>query len=293
MQSISMIGIGRAGGALALALSRAGYRIEHLVHRGSTVADLIASQIPSARLSPADIFPTINSDIVIITTADPDIGNVAASLVKHLHSRPVVLHVSGSLSSEVLSAVSSIGCPVGSMHPLTSMSDPITGSENLSNAFFCVEGDEKGAATAESIVRCLGGKPFSIPSQFKPLYHAAGVTASGHLVALIDAAIEMLAKCGIENESAKEILFPLIQSTLRNLEVQAPSRALTGSFARADLTAVERHLKLIDETMPANARDLYLILGERSLDLAAANGADADDIQSLRERILIAKRKSE
>ncbi len=293
MQSVSIIGIGRAGGALALALSKAGYRIDYLVHRNRAIAESIAANISgSPEIVSFDSFPHITSDVILITTADPDIEAVARQLAASLETRPVVLHTSGSLSSDVLADVTAIGCPAGSMHPLVSISDAVSGAGNLSNAFFCLEGNDVAVATADSIVRALGGKPFSIPSKYKPLYHAAAVVACGHLVALIDVAIEMLSKCDMDRETAQRVLFPLIESTIENLKTRTPAEALTGSFARADLAAMERHLNSIESTIPS-ARDIYMILGERSLELAAANGASPSDVQNMRERIRIAKRKPE
>lgn len=294
MPSISIIGIGRAGGALALALQDAGYTIDNLLHRGIETVDRISSRLlPTTKLAEISSVPQIDSDIVLITTADPDIKTVADQLAKSLVKHPVVLHTSGSLSSEVLSGLSSIGCPTGSMHPLVSISDALSGADSFADAYFCVEGDPAALEAAKGIVESLRGRSFSIEPEFKSLYHAAAVTACGHLVALIDTAIEMLTECGLDRQSAQEVLLPLIKSTIANLETQRTEQALTGSFARADVAAVERHLESIGKNSPADVKDIYLLLGERSLKLAEANGADASDIRRIRESISIAKGKSE
>jgi predicted short-subunit dehydrogenase-like oxidoreductase (DUF2520 family) len=229
----------------------------------------------------------------LVTTADPDIQAAAEKLAPNLDGLPVVLHTSGSLSSNILANLAAKARATGSMHPLVSIRDAAGGSENFENAFFCIEGDAPALATAEMLVKALGGKTFSIPSESKPLYHAAAVMACGHLVALIDVAIEMLSKCGLERDAAQAVLIPLIESTIANLTTAAPAQALTGTFARMDLAAMERHLGAIDSTMPSAVREIYLLLGERSLELAAANGAKASDVEEMRERILIAKRKPE
>ena len=292
MQSISLIGIGRAGGAISLALARAGHKIDYLIHRDSTVAAGIAEKIPGSQLLSIDALPKISSDVILITTQDPEIGNAAHLLSEHIDGRPVVLHTSGSLSSDTLAELAGRGCSTGSMHPLISISDPLSGADSLADAFFCIEGDDRAVSTAESLVSSLGARHFSIPTEKKPLYHAAAVTACGHVVALIDIAIEMLSKCGMDKPRAQEVLLPLIVSTVRNLDFQTPAASLTGSFARADVEALKRHLSSI-ETLSYDVREAYLLLGERSLDLAAANGADASDIQQMREIIRIAKRKPE
>src|SRR5688500_610428 len=134
MQSISIVGIGRVGGALALALARAGYSIEYLVHRDAAIARAVILQIPGANLVSFESIPKIESDVVLLTTADQDLPTVAEVLAKHVEKSSVVLHVSGSLSSGVLADLAATGCPTGSMHPLVSISDAITGSTNFANA---------------------------------------------------------------------------------------------------------------------------------------------------------------
>ncbi len=292
--SISIIGMGRVGGALAIALADAGYDIEYLIYRDPSTANTVSSLLPStAKLAQwSNSLPEFQSDVVLITTADPDIALIANHLRDRLRTGCVVLHTSGSLSSKVFADLASDGLHTGSMHPLVSVSDAVSGATVFANAFFCVEGDEVALKTARSIVESLGGRPFSIESGKKPLYHAAAVTACGHLVALIDLSIQMLSKCGVESESAKEILLPLISSTLNNLQTQTLEEALTGSFARVDVEAVRRHLSAINEEMSERVRDVYLLLGEQSLDLAASNGGNPGDERKLRELISIAKRKS-
>ncbi|MBA3354133.1 MAG: DUF2520 domain-containing protein [Blastocatellia bacterium] len=293
MPSVSIVGIGRAGGALAVALSGAGYKIDHLIHRDPVTAEQIRTLIPEATLfASSGSLPSIASDLIIIATPDPDIRTAAEQLSDHLQRNTVVLHTSGSLSSDILSTLAEKGCATGSMHPLVSISDAVSGARTFAAAYFCIEGDKVAAMAATSIVEALGGRAFSIETRFKPLYHAAAVMSSGHFVALIDAAVEMLARCGIESKAAKAILLPLIRSTLNNLEAKDPAQALTGSFARADADAIGRHLSSFDDEMQS-IREIYLLLGERSIDLAAANGADSSAVEKLRENIAIAKRKPE
>jgi predicted short-subunit dehydrogenase-like oxidoreductase (DUF2520 family) len=180
----------------------------------------------------------------------------------------------------------------GGIHPLISISDAVVGADTFGGAFFCIEGNETAVSAATTIATSLGGRTFSIPSDRKTLYHAAAVTACGHVTALIDIAIEMLSKCGVEKDSAQEILQPLIASTIENLRSLTPQKALTGSFARLDSGAVERHISAIGGEMHADVLDVYLLLGERSLELAASNQPDTVKVKNLRDLISIAKRKS-
>lgn len=292
MRKISIIGVGRLGGALAIALARKDYEIENLVARAPEKAQIISEFVGGNLLefSPKDL-SEIASDVIFIATQDLEIEPVAKALAENLKSAPMVFHTSGSLSSEVLESLREIGCKTGSFHPLVSISESIRGANRFENAYFCVEGDTEAVWIAQTIATDLGGKSFSIGSKQKTLYHAAAVTACGHLVALIDAAIEMLAKCGVDEDRAKEILLPLIKSTIENLNEQKPAEALTGTFARADVETFEKHLKVLRENVSEETLRIYLQLGERSTHLAEKQGADKAKLAELREKISLAKKK--
>jgi predicted short-subunit dehydrogenase-like oxidoreductase (DUF2520 family) len=140
-----------------------------------------------------------------------------------------------------------------------------SGDDSLRGAFWSVEGDRSALRLGKEIVRDLEGKSFSIRSEDKPLYHAAAVMVSGNVVALFDVALQMLAECGLDRETARAILLPLIASTIRSLETKTPEASLTGTFSRGDVATVKRHLASMRNP---EVRDLYRILGERSLELA-------------------------
>ena len=289
--NISIIGTGRLGGALAIALNKKNFSVENLVARNSKTAENIAKLInPKPKILPADDFPEIASDVILIATQDSEIERVADRLADHLKTKPLVFHTSGSLSSEVLRRLKSVGCSTGSIHPLVSISDALLGANRFADAYFCVEGDVEAVQTAEEIVGRLGGKSFAVAAEYKTLYHAAAVTACGHLVALIDAAIEMLTKCGLSEKEAQAILTPLIKSTVSNLETQTTAEALTGTFARADSETLRRHIEILRANVAPETLEIYLRLGERSLPLAALQGASRANLEKMRGQILLAKK---
>lgn len=285
------MGIGRVGGSLALALSRAGYRVESLIYRTPKTTKKIAGKItPRPKTISFNSVSSIDSDIILITTQDSELESVAADLASKITRNLFVFHTSGSLSSSVLSELKKRGCPTGSIHPLISISSSEFAAERFVGAYFCVEGDEAALKRGKAIVRKLGGKPFSIETKYKTLYHAAAVTACGHLVAVVDTAIEMMTKCGLSEKESRKILLPLIKSTVDNLDTQRPEQALTGTFARADLDVFERQLTSIKGNLPKDVLEIYLVLAERSLMLAEKNGIGKERTEKLRKRILLAKR---
>ena len=292
MKTVTIIGVGNAGGAFAIALSKAGYRLDKLIHRSGGLARKIRRKdIPATRLAKWPEMGAIHSEILLITVPDPEIGTVARGLGEVVHKGQVVLHTSGSLTSRELSNLARLGCHTGSIHPLVSISDPFRGAKGFDGAYFCVEGDKRGVSAARGIVRSLKGKSFTLDPAKKALYHAAAVTSAGHVTALFDVAIEILSKCGVTKRESAKILFPLILSAVENLERQTTEDALTGSFSRLDVAAFERHLASFGP-VPKLVKEVYFSLAERSLDLVERREGSSMRLVEFRDRISIAKRNS-
>jgi predicted short-subunit dehydrogenase-like oxidoreductase (DUF2520 family) len=93
----------------------------------------------------------------------------------------------------------------------------------------------------------------------------------------------MLAACGLSPKSAKEVLLPLLESTVNNLKVTDPRRALTGTFKRGDLATVKRHLAALSTREFAEAREIYKLLGLHSIRLASRNGLDEKLLREIRK----------
>ena len=278
---VSIIGTGRLGTALAMALARRGYSIRSLVARraqrarraaGFLDADvqvLAAKQLRS--LAPADLF--------LITVPDDQIASVATELsALKLNRKTTALHTSGALSAHMLAPLQDKGWHTGSVHPLISVS---AGDAALSGGFWSVEGDTTALRLARALVKDLGGKSFSIRSEDKPLYHAAAVMTSGNVVALFDVALEMLVECGLTRKTARTILLPLISSTVQSLTTKDPSAALTGTFSRGDVETVKRHLAALKQRDLADALELYRLLGQRSLKLTGKHPRITEILKSV------------
>jgi predicted short-subunit dehydrogenase-like oxidoreductase (DUF2520 family) len=288
--TVALIGAGRLGTALAVALARIGYNITALVARERSHARR-ASRLLSSRppaLGSSDLGKIPDSDILIIATPDDRVAETAyrisAEIERRLPDRTrasarkrVALHVSGALASDSLAPLRARGFAVASLHPLVSVSDAASGADGLRGAFYCVEGDAAAVRVARRVVRDLGGRAFSVNPSDKVLYHAAAVMAAGHLTALFDVATSMLARCGVKTKIARRALLTLSESALDNL-ARAPSnaRALTGPFARRDLDTIRKHLEALAATGDDGAFNLYVTLGRRAIKMSARGVTNED-----------------
>jgi predicted short-subunit dehydrogenase-like oxidoreductase (DUF2520 family) len=86
----------------------------------------------------------------------------------------------------------------------------------------------------------------------------------------------------LEGRRARQILLPLLRSVADNLARHTPARALTGSFARADVETVRKHLRALGGLEDSDALAVYKLLGEHSLTLAGGTGADPDLVGAVR-----------
>lgn len=293
------------GTALGVALRRAEHHIEVVVTKSVPSARRAAKLIGGGAAALAERQPNnapagtlsrlVQSDLLLISTPDDALEAVTARLAGKIRgagadrskTQRIVLHTSGAVSSGVLAPLRALGFSVGSLHPLVSVADGATAHDPFRGAHFCIEGDRAAARVARSLVKELGGHPFTISSEAKPLYHAAATVSSGHVTALFDVAIEMLLECGVTKRRARQILAPLLKSTAANLGAQSPAEALTGPFARGDVATVGKHLAAMKAKKMTEAADLYAALGLRAVKLAEStkrNRRSAKDIKKLLSR---------
>jgi predicted short-subunit dehydrogenase-like oxidoreductase (DUF2520 family) len=280
-ENVAIVGAGRMGLALGGALHRAG-EVERLVYYGRGMEPPPHPLFDGADAAEYRLGPTIIADgttILLLAVPDGVLGEVAYDYAA-AGTAPrgcAALHLAGALSTDVLAPLHGAGYAVGSLHPLQAVADRWQSGERLVGAAFALAGDPAAIAAGRRLASALGGTSFVIPPHLRPVYHAAAVTASNYLVALLSAATRMLARAGLGEEDAFRALLPLVRGTVENIEQLGLSTALTGPIARGDVDTVRLHLaRLSDEE-----RSLYCPLGLELLSLARAAGLDEQRAEQL------------
>jgi len=267
----SIIGCGRTGTNLAVYLTKAGFEPSGFFSKTRSSAQKALQAVTNS----GEIFDKVeavcqNSDIIFITTPDDAIEKVCSYIASKngFKSDTFVFHLSGALSSEILSSAEKPDINIGSIHPLQSFTpyekgqtSPFTGI-NIS-----VEGSDKAVKIGKKIVTALNANSFTIPTHAKMLYHAAAVVASNYLVTIENFAINLLQKADLSEKKSYEILEPLIMGTLSNIKNKGSVNALTGPVARGDSDIVSSHIHAIEKDMPLFAT-LYKVLGNYTLGIA-------------------------
>jgi len=283
--SISIVGPGKVGTAIGVLAVRAGLNV---VAVGGRVAAATARAAKAMASRPCAMTVTDSAgagEVVLLCVSDDAIETVCSQLAAAgaFKRGAIVAHCSGALGSNVLhSAAEKCGCAVGSFHPLQTFPTVQAAIERLAGAYCFCEGDDRATTVLGELARAIGVQAVMLPSEGKALYHAAGVIACNYVTTLMDAAIELCERAGIERDTARAALGVLLTATADNAAAMDPADALTGPIARGDAGTVRRHLAAL-ASCPADVQALYRSAGERTVRLALRKGTiDNDTAETLR-----------
>jgi len=279
-QNIGIIGTGRLGRNLAVALHEAGYNLKHAASADGASAEIIAELTGASVIAPP-YSRLQEAEIIFITVPDRVIPEIALQLAKEIDdfSGKSVIHCSGILSSEILSPVRDKGAKILSFHPLQTFPPQIDVSR-FKDIYFALEGED--ITLGKKLAEDLSGKSFAIKPDQKILYHAAACTASNYLFGLAFAAGKMMEAAGIDLDEGIEILLPLISGAVKSLRENGIEKGLTGPIARGDANTVAMHLDALRDHQ--ELEEVYASLGLFLLNLTGI----ADD-HKLEIRNLLSK----
>jgi predicted short-subunit dehydrogenase-like oxidoreductase (DUF2520 family) len=253
VNSVTVIGNGRVGNA-----------VRHSCESRHPSSSTPHTCLFPARTFLADVASTIidRSDVIVLATKDAVLTEVVDKLAAH-HS-PVldgalVLHVNGSIGTDILEPLTKHGALVAAAHPFQTFSD---GDPNqLIGIGWGVDCQDAAWSLTEEFVHLVGGFPFRLSRTdaiSKRRYHAAAVAASNFTYAAYD-----LARCLAEDVGipAEQFLVPIMRQTLENAIDALKSNApfpITGPLVRRDMEAVQRQL----DAMPEHLKEQYVHLTE-------------------------------
>lgn len=286
--SIAVIGLGKTGTAVGHLLRKAGYSVVAVTcSTQESVQYGVRYTGGKAFTSDANAEAASLAECIFITTPDDSIASVCDDLVRQGGIKPgdKVIHMSGSGGLDLLASARRAGAMVASIHPLQSFADVEGAISNIPLSIFGITADEDLREWSAGLVRALGGIPFEIPAEVKPLYHAAACMVSNYLTTLINAAEEIYLSLGLSRDEAINAFRPLIAGTLKNLEMKGSVQALTGPISRGDAGTIEGHIRLFREKLPAYL-PAYRTMGLLTVNLAMKKNTLAPERAAVIRKIL-------
>jgi predicted short-subunit dehydrogenase-like oxidoreductase (DUF2520 family) len=250
-KSLAILGAGRVGRALGRALHERDWKILAVATRSEAGARKAVKFIRGGRPFAGLPHQALAAKIILITVPDDAIPETAAELARvggQLLRHKIVLHTSGACSASALQAVRACGAFTASMHPLQTFNG--LSVPPLEGKVFGIEGDAPAVRAARSIARALGGVPVNILQENKVAYHAAGAFASGLLLSLEEAGVQILQNAGLPRREAMSALLSLSRQVLDHYEKLGPNKAWTGPLSRGDYGVVAAHEEAIAHLHP-------------------------------------------
>ena len=273
MRTTAVIGPGRVGTALGMALDRAGYAVVAVAGRSTHSVDQFVARVPSARPMSA-VAAGRAAELVILAVPDDALVQVAREVARDegVSTGARWVHVSGGHGPEVLRPLRLAGAAVAACHPAQTFPDPETGLASLPGSSWAVTAAEHDLGWARVLVTDLRGRPVTVPAGSRTLYHAGLTVGSNAMATVVTLARDLLLGAGVEDPAA--FLGPLVTTSAANA-AGAGAAALTGPVRRGDAGTVAAHLEQLREALP-EAVDAYVALSRLALGYARRAGLDPD-----------------
>jgi predicted short-subunit dehydrogenase-like oxidoreductase (DUF2520 family) len=277
---VAVIGPGRVGTLLTVALARAGWRPVTIAGGSAAARDHVASLVAGCRPHATPAGGVEGVDLVVVATPDDAVAEVVTDLARAdvLREGQRVVHVAGSRGLAPLHRAVLSGAAVAACHPAMTVPTGAEDPDLLVGTAWAVTAAPADLGWARDLVVDLGGDPHEVPDDVRGLYHAGLAVGSNTVGAAVVVARQLLLAARVDDPAA--FLGPLVERSVANA-LRDGASALTGPVVRGDVGTVARHLADLDADVPeltAAYRDLTRVLLGRvrpSLSPAAAAELDA------------------
>ena len=240
----ALVGAGRVGTAVAQILRARGNRPLGISSRSEQSAQRAASLLAAPVFEIGELPPV---DVVLIGAADLAIEEVASELRT---TAEIAMHFAGAYGLEPLRPVVQRGWWGCALHPVQACPDIATAVQRLPGSYWGVTCTWPAREWAHAFVsEEMDGTPVDVEEPDRSIWHAAAVSTSNGIAALMAVGERLLGSIGI-NEPEK-VLGPLARGTLENAIAGGGGAAtLTGPAIRGETETIARHLDALRGLSP-------------------------------------------
>lgn len=238
----ALVGAGRVGTAVAMLLQQAGHRLAAVSSRTSSSAERAASFLSTRVTEPSELPPV---DVVLLGV--PDHALPAMNALVAGSAAQVAIHFAGSVGHAPLRGS---GLAAFALHPVQACPDVVSAVRRLPGSAWGVTCEDDGRPWAHRLIESdLQGTPVDVDEADRPRWHAAAVTTSNGIAALMAVGETLLSSIGIEHP--ERVLGPIAQGTVANaIEVGGGATALTGPVVRKEEDVIRRHVDAVVSQAP-------------------------------------------
>ncbi|MFC2117970.1 Rossmann-like and DUF2520 domain-containing protein [Bacteroidota bacterium] len=247
-KKIVFLGAGNVATQLSVALSGAGNEIVSIYSRTEKSAQLLGEKINSNYTFKIEEIPS-DADIYFLTV--PDL--VSESLISDIPSNNgMLVHCSGSLDIDIFKNKTK---NYGVFYPLQTLSK--LNSVNFTEVPVCIEANNTiNQDILHNLAKQISTDVRLIDTETRKYLHLAGVFACNFVNHMYSIADNILKDKKIKND----ILFPLIEETMKKALSLGPENIQTGPAIRNDKNIIKKHLELL--SFYPEFQNLYKILSK-------------------------------
>lgn len=276
---VALIGAGRVGTAVAYLLRDQGSAIVGVSSRSRSSAAAAAERLGAPRFDFTTSLP--DADGILIGVPDDALADVVATIAPQVPAGAALCHFSGSFGTSPLERAVVEGARGFALHPVQACPSVESALRRLPGSTWGVTCAERDRPWAAAFVHAAGGRPIWVREGDRPVWHAAAVSVSNTIAALMANGERMLGSIGVD--AAHEVLGPLAAGTLENArEARSGAAILTGPVVRGETATIERHLTALDALDPSLAQT-YRLLAR----IVVRAARDADRIPAATERSML------
>lgn len=271
---VALFGAGRVGTAVATLLSRRGHDIVAVSSPHEASAEAAAARLQAPVVEPSAIQ---DAQVILIGAPDGALSDAVARLGRSTRGA-VLVHFAGSAGIEPLREAQEAAA-LCALHPVQACPDADTAVERLPGSAWGVTCSENARGWSHALINDeLGGTPFDVGEEDRVLWHAAAVTTSNGIAALMSTGELLLSSIGVA--SPGDVLGPISAGTVTNVrEARSAGSAVTGPVVRGEIDVIARHSAevrtRVPELLPAYTETVEMIVSG-----AKAAGRIGDDIAS-------------
>jgi predicted short-subunit dehydrogenase-like oxidoreductase (DUF2520 family) len=284
MKSFSIIGAGKVGTSLGLALASKGFKLKYISDCNPDARRQARRVIKKGQTTGDNRLATKAAEINFICVPDGSIRNVVKELSNLDLGGHYVFHTSGAVSSRVLRPLARQGAQVASFHPVQTFATTCPDPDIFRGIFFSLEGEAKAVELGQSLAEKLQSGVILISPANKPLYHLACSMASNFMVVLLSEVKDLFELLGLDEKAFLEVIYPLLTRTLLNIKELGCEQSLTGPILRGDLKTVKEHLRALSSK--PDLQKLYRLMSMEALKMAEKRGLGSDKVKALKHLLV-------
>lgn len=247
---VAIIGPGRLGTLVAVALSRSGYRVAAIAGGSEQARQRLAQTLGGAHTYDDLAEAVAAAELVILAVPDRALEAVVRSLAASDVFRPAhhVVHLAGAYGCDVLALAAKAGARVAACHPAVSVPLIVTDPDRLVNVAWALTAAPADRDFAAGLIADLAGTPYLVAEDRRVLYHAALTLASNATAAALVSARRLLTAAGVD---APELFLTPLATASVALAVRDGVDGVSGPVVRGDIDTLRRHAKTIAADLPA------------------------------------------